>query len=141
MTNPSLAHIAIAVPDLHKAAQKYKDIFGATVSNPFDMPEHGVSMIKVEMNGLLIELLHPLGDNSPIAKFLEKNPKGGMHHMCFRVDDIEEYTKRFQERDMDVLNGGVSRIGMEGEPVVFVHPKEMDGVLVELEQASKSSKA
>lgn len=136
MTTPTLAHIAIAVPDLQKAAQKYKDIFGATVSAPFDMPEHGVSMIKVEMTGLLIELLHPLGENSPISKFLEKNPKGGVHHICFRVDDIDDYTKRFHSRDMVVLNDGIAKIGMEGEPVVFVHPQEMDGVLVELEQAT-----
>lgn len=139
MTAPSLAHIAIVVPDLLKAAQKYAEHFGAKISDPFDMPEHGVSMIKVELPGVLIELLHPFGESSPIQKFLEKNPKGGFHHLCLRVEDVDDYSKRFKEAGMNVLNDGKSRIGMEGEPVVFLHPKEMDGVMVELEQASKSS--
>ena len=128
-----LAHIAIVVPDLSKAAHLYKDIFGAEISDQLDLPEHGVSIIKVNLPGCLIELLHPLGPQSPIQKFLDKNPDGGMHHLCFNVNDLSTIKNATQDK-IRYLNGGNPKIGMEGKPVLFIHPKDMCGTLVELEE-------
>lgn len=128
-----LAHIAIVVPNLQKAAHLYKDIFNADISHQLDLPEHGVSIIKVNIPGCLIELLHPLGSNSPIQKFLDKNPDGGMHHLCFNVDNLSIIKDATHDK-IRYLNEGNPKIGMEGNPVLFIHPKDMCGTLIELEE-------
>lgn len=126
-------HIAIAVPDLAAAAERYRKL-GADVSEPQDVAEHGVTVVFVNQPNTKVELLHPLGDNSPIAPFLAKNPKGGMHHICYEVEDIHASIKTLKADGVRVLSDE-PKIGAHGNPVVFLHPKEMDGVLVELEQA------
>lgn len=129
-----LNHIAIAVPDLAKAIALYRDTLGAKVSAPIAMPEHGVSTVFVELPNTKIELLHPLGENSPIAKFLERNPDGGMHHICYEVADILAARDRLKEKGSRVLGSGEPRIGAHGKPVLFLHPKDFAGTLVEIEQ-------
>lgn len=129
-----LNHIAIAVPDLAKAIALYRDTLGAKVSAPIAMPEHGVSTVFVELPNTKIELLHPLGENSPIAKFLERNPDGGMHHICYEVADILAARDRLKEKGARVLGSGEPRIGAHGKPVLFLHPKDFAGTLVEIEQ-------
>lgn len=129
-----LNHIAIAVPDLAKASALYRDTLGAKVSAPVAMPEHGVTTVFVELPNTKIELLHPLGENSPIAKFLERNPDGGMHHVCYEVTDILAALDRLKERGARVLGSGEPRIGAHGKPVLFLHPKDFAGTLVEIEQ-------
>lgn len=129
-----LNHIAIAVPDLAKASALYRDTLGAKVSAPVSMPEHGVTTVFVELPNTKIELLHPLGENSPIAKFLERNPDGGMHHVCYEVTDILAARDRLKERGARVLGSGEPRIGAHGKPVLFLHPKDFAGTLVEIEQ-------
>ncbi|MDI9409518.1 MAG: methylmalonyl-CoA epimerase [Candidatus Pacebacteria bacterium] len=132
-----LNHVAIAVPDLAAAAQLYRDSFGAEVSQPLALPDHGVTVVFVALPNSKIELLEPLGDNSPIAAFLAKNPAGGIHHLCFEVADI------FASRDLvvaaggRVLGNGEPRIGAHGLPVLFLHPKDFYGTLIELEQVAK----
>ncbi len=130
-----LNHIAIAVPDLASAAAIYRDTLGAQVSAPLELPEHGVVTIFVELPNTKIELLHPLGDASPIAKFLESNPSGGMHHICFEVDDIDAATAKLQLDGARVLGDGKPKIGAHNKPVLFLHPKDFCGTLIELEQA------
>jgi len=130
-----LNHVAIVVPDLAGAAARYRDTLGATVSEPVDMPEHGVTTVFVELPNTKIELLHPLGDGSPIASFLERNPSGGMHHVCYEVDDILAARDRLRDEGMRVLGDGEPRIGAHDKPVLFLHPKDFCGTLVELEQA------
>ena len=130
-----LNHVAIAVPDLEAAAAIYRDTLGANVSDPVELPEHGVITIFVELPNTKIELLHPLGDNSPIAKFLENNPSGGMHHICYEVDDIDAAAAKMQESGARVLGDGKPKIGAHNKPVLFLHPKDFCGTLVELEQA------
>ena len=130
-----LNHVAIVVPDLAAAAALYRDTLGATVSEPKDMPEHGVTTVFVELANTKIELLHPLGENSPIAPFLERNPSGGMHHLCYEVEDILAARDRLISRGARVLGGGEPRIGAHGKPVLFLHPKDFCGTLVELEEA------
>jgi len=130
-----LNHVAIAVPDLAAASTLYRETFGATVSSPVDQPEHGVTTVFVDLPNTRIELLHPLGEGSPIAKFLERNPAGGMHHVCYEVDDIHAARNRLQETGMRVLGDGEPKIGAHGKPVLFLHPKDACGTLVELEQA------
>ena len=130
-----LNHIAIAVPDLAAAAALYRETLGAQVSEPVDMPEHGVTTVFVILPNTKIELLHPLGENSPIAPFLERNPAGGMHHVCYEVDDIMAARDRLRAGGLRVLGDGEPRIGAHGKPVLFLHPKDLCGTLVEIEQA------
>src|SRR5437763_11753220 len=130
-----LNHVAIAVKDLDRSTALYRDTFGARVSAPLLQPEHGVTVVFVELPNTKIELLEPLGDNSPIAKFLEKNPGGGMHHVCYEVDDIFAARDRMKEMGATVTGSGEPRIGAHGKPVIFLHPRDFAGTLVELEQA------
>ena len=130
-----LNHVAIAVPDLDAAIRTYKNVLGGTVSDKMDEPDHGVTVVFVELPNTKIELLHPLGDKSPIQAFLDKNPSGGMHHVCYEVDDIMVARDRMVEEGARVLGDGEPRIGAHGKPVLFLHPKDFCGTLVELEQA------
>lgn len=130
-----LNHIAIAVPDLQAAAAKYRDTLGATVSEPLDLPSHGVTTIFVELPNTKIELLHPLGDKSPIRAFLDRNPSGGIHHMCFEVEDIIAARDRLKADGARVLGSGNPETGAHGKPVLFLHPKDFFGTLIEIEQA------
>ena len=130
-----LNHVAIAVPDLEAAAARYRDSMGATVSAPKDQAEHGVRVVFVELPNTKIELLAPLGPESPIAGFLRRNPQGGIHHICLEVQDILEARDRLAATGARVLGGGEPKIGAHGKPVLFLHPKDFDGVLMELEQA------
>lgn len=127
-------HIAIAVPDLVAATSTYRDVLGARVSQAQKLPEHGVSVVFVELPNSKVELLHPLGEGSPIAAFLAKNPSGGMHHICFEVDDILMSAKELQESGARILGDGQPKIGAHGKPVLFLHPKDFQGTLIELEQ-------
>ena len=130
-----LNHVAIAVPDLAAASATYKNALGADVSEPEDLPDHGVTVVFVKLPNTKIELLHPLGENSPIQGFLDKNPSGGMHHVCFEVEDILAARDQFIAEGKRVLGDGEPRIGAHGKPVLFVHPKDFDGTLIEIEQA------
>ena len=130
-----LNHVAIAVPDLEAAAATYRGTLGAKVSAPEDLPDHGVKVVFVELPNTKIELLHPLGDDSPIAAFLDKNPAGGMHHICYEVDDIRSARDHLAAEGARVLGSGEPTIGAHGKPVLFLHPKDFIGTLVELEQA------
>ncbi|MDQ4062128.1 MAG: methylmalonyl-CoA epimerase [Pseudomonadota bacterium] len=130
-----LNHVAIAVPSLEAAAQVYRGLLGATVSEAVPQPEHGVSTIFVELPNTKIELLEPLGADSPIARFLERNPQGGIHHLCYEVEDIRAARDRLAAQGARVLGDGEPRIGAHGKPVLFLHPKDLCGTLVELEQA------
>jgi len=130
-----LNHVAIAVPDLNAAIATYRDMLGGNVSEPMDEPDHGVTVVFVELPNTKIELLHPLGEASPIASFLEKNPSGGMHHVCYEVDDIMAARDKLMEEGARVLGDGNPKTGAHGKPVLFLHPKDMCGTLVELEQA------
>jgi methylmalonyl-CoA/ethylmalonyl-CoA epimerase len=130
-----LNHVAIAVPDLARASALYRDTLGAKVSAPQPVPEHGVTVVFVELPNTKIELLEPLGANSPIAGFLEKNAAGGIHHMCYEVDDILAARDRLKAGGARVLGDGNPKIGAHGKPVLFLHPKDFNGALVELEQA------
>ena len=129
-----LNHLAIAVPDLEAAADQYRTALGAKVGEPQDEPDHGVTVIFIELPNTKIELLYPLGDNSPIASFLEKNPSGGMHHVCYEVDDIIVARDHLLTTGARVLGKGEPKIGAHGKPVLFLHPKDFNGCLVELEQ-------
>ena len=129
-----LNHVAIAVPDLAAAAATYRDTLGATVSAPVDLREHGVTTVFVELANTKIELLGELGADSPIAGFLRRNPGGGVHHVCYEVDDLEAACTRLRKRGARVLGDGRPKIGAHGKPVVFLHPKDLCGTLVELEQ-------
>ncbi len=129
-----LNHVAIVVPDLEAAAGTYRDQLGAHVSEVQAIPEHGVRVVFVELPNSKIELLHPLGEASPIAKFLERNPAGGMHHLCYEVEDIESAIEKMQSTGARVLGNGKPRIGAHGKPVVFLHPGDFNGTLIELEQ-------
>ncbi|PKP62569.1 MAG: methylmalonyl-CoA epimerase [Alphaproteobacteria bacterium HGW-Alphaproteobacteria-8] len=130
-----LNHVAIAVPDLAAAAALYRDTLGATVRPPQDQPEHGVTVVFIELPNTKIELLAPLGENSPIAAFLAKNSSGGIHHVCYEVEDILAARDRLKAAGARVLGDGEPRIGAHGKPVLFLHPKDFTGTLVELEQA------
>ena len=129
-----LNHIAIVVPDLEEAALKYKQTLGAEVSEQQELIEHGVTLVFVQLANTKIELLHPLGANSPISSFLKKNPAGGIHHVCYEVDDISEAANFLQEKGAKILGDGKPKIGAHGKPVLFLHPKEFFGTLIELEQ-------
>ena len=130
-----LNHIAIAVPDLAAAAAIYRDTLGAKVSAPVALPDHGVTTVFVELPNTKIELLHPLGENSPIAAFLARNASGGMHHVCFEVDDIRAARDRLKRDGARVLGDGEPKIGAHGKPLLFLHPKDFAGTLIEIEQA------
>ena len=130
-----LNHVAIAVRDLAKATAVYRDSLGAAVSDPLPQPEHGVTVVFITLPNTKIELLEPLGENSPIAKFLEKSPDGGIHHVCYEVDDILAARDRLKAEGARVLGDGNPKIGAHGKPVLFLHPKDFCGTLTELEQA------
>ena len=130
-----LNHVAIAVPDLAAATRLYRDTLGASVSDPVAMPEHGVTTVFVALSNTKIELLHPLGDASPIANFLARNPAGGIHHVCYEVDDIVVARDRLKAEGARVVGDGEPKIGAHGKAVLFLHPKDFCGTLVELEQA------
>jgi len=130
-----LNHVAIAVPDLKAASALYRDALGARLSETQALPEHGVTVVFIDTGNTKIELLEPLGENSPIAAFLEKNPSGGMHHVCYEVDDIIAARDRLKAQGARVLGDGEPKIGAHGKPVLFLHPKDFLGTLVELEQA------
>lgn len=130
-----LNHVAIAVPDLAAASAVYRDTLGASVSAPQALPEHGVTVVFIDTGNAKIELLEPLGEGSPIASFLAKNPAGGMHHICYEVDDIIAAREKLKASGARVLGDGAPKIGAHGKPVLFLHPKDFAGTLVELEQS------
>lgn len=130
-----LNHVAIAVPDLAAASRLYRDTLGAKVSAPVDQPDHGVITVFIELPNTKIELLHPLGANSPIANFLAKNPAGGIHHVCYEVADIKAARDKLKADGLRVLGDGEPKIGAHGKPILFLHPKDFNGVLVEIEEA------
>jgi methylmalonyl-CoA/ethylmalonyl-CoA epimerase len=130
-----LNHVAIAVPDLAAAAAQYRDLLGAKVSASVAQPVHGVTTVFIELPNTKIELLHPLGDNSPIKGFLERNPSGGIHHVCYEVADIYAARDRLKAEGARVLGDGEPKIGAHDKPVLFLHPKDFYGTLIELEQA------
>ena len=130
-----LNHVAIVVPDLPAATALYRDTLGAKVSEPVDLAPHGVTVVFVELPNTKIELLHPFGERSPVAPFLEKNPSGGIHHVCYEVDDIMAARDRMKAQGARVLGDGEPKIGAHDKPVLFLHPKDFCGTLVELEQA------
>ena len=129
-----LNHVAIAVPDLTVAADQYRDTLGAKVGHPQNEPDHGVRVVFVELENSKIELLYPLGENSPIQGFLDKNPSGGMHHICYEVENILEARDHLMSTGARILGTGEPKIGAHGKPVLFLHPKDFTGTLVELEQ-------
>ena len=129
-----LNHVAIVVPDLAAARALYRDTLGAKVSEAQDFPAHGVTVVFVELPNTKIELMHPLGDKSPVAAFLERNPSGGVHHICMEVADIMKARDRLKERNVRVLGDGEPKIGAHDKPVLFLHPKDFCGTLIEIEQ-------
>ncbi|MGL4729682.1 MAG: methylmalonyl-CoA epimerase [Bosea sp. (in: a-proteobacteria)] len=130
-----LNHVAIAVPNLAAAVAQYRDVLGAVISDPLPQPEHGVTVVFVELPNTKIEFLEALGESSPIAKFMERNPDGGVHHICYEVDDIIAARDTLKASGARVLGNGEPRIGAHGKPVLFLHPKDFLGTLTELEQA------
>jgi methylmalonyl-CoA/ethylmalonyl-CoA epimerase len=130
-----LNHIAIAVPDIAAASRLYQGTLGAEVSSPEKLPEHGVTVVFITLPNTKIELLEPLGEASPIARFLDKNPDGGIHHVCYEVEDIGAARDRLVTAGARVLGSGEPKIGAHGKPVLFLHPKDFNGALIELEQA------
>ena len=130
-----LNHVAIAVPDIAAASRMYRSTLGVEVSAPEALPEHGVTVVFIALPNTKIELLEPLGANSPIARFLDKNPDGGIHHVCYEVDDIAAARDRLVNSGARVLGSGEPKIGAHGKPVLFLHPKDFNGTLIELEQA------
>jgi len=129
-----LNHVAIAVPDLDAAINQYRSTLGAQVGPPQDEPDHGVTVVFITLPNTKIELLYPLGDTSPIQGFLDKNPAGGIHHICYEVDDILAARDHLLAEGARVLGAGDPKIGAHGKPVLFLHPKDFNGCLVELEQ-------
>lgn len=129
-----LNHVAIVVPDLAVAAETYRTTLGATVSAPLDLPEHGVTTVFVELPNTKIELLYPLGEGSTIGKFLANNASGGIHHVCYEVEDIIAARDKLKADGLRVLGDGEPKIGAHGKPVLFLHPKDLFGTLVEIEQ-------
>ena len=130
-----LNHVAIVVPDLAAAASLYRDALGARVSEPHKLPAHGVAVVFIELPGSKIELLEPLGPDSPVRGFLEKNPAGGMHHLCYEVRDIIAARDRLRAAGARILGSGEPQAGAHGKPVLFLHPKDFCGTLIELEEA------
>lgn len=131
-----LNHVAIVVPSLESASDTYRNTLGAKVSSPMDLPKQGVTTVFVELPNTKIELLYPLGEDSPISNFLEKNPKGGMHHICYEVSSLKEAIDKLVQEGATVLGDGIPTIGAHGLPVVFLHPKDFYGTLIELEEVA-----
>ena len=129
-----LNHIAIATPSLDDAVKTYKDMMGVKITDPVDQIDHGVKVVFIELPNTKIELLEPLGENSPIEKFLDKNKKGGIHHICFEVEDIDSAIMRLKRDGAAILGDGKAKIGAHGKPVIFLHPKDFNGTLIELEE-------
>ena len=129
-----LNHVAIVVPDLAAAVSLYRGTLGAEVSEPVALPDHGVTTVFVDLGNSKVELLHPLGDESPVGRFLERNPAGGVHHVCYEVSDIIAARDRLKEQGARVLGTGEPREGAHGKPVLFLHPKDFCGTLIELEE-------
>ena len=129
-----LNHVAIAVPDLEAAVAQYRDTLGAVVGAPQDEPDHGVTVVFIELPNTKIEFLYPLGADSPIKGFLEKNPSGGIHHICYEVEDILSARDQLLSKGARILGTGAPKIGAHGKPVLFLHPKDFNGTLIELEQ-------
>ena len=129
-----LNHVAIAVPDLERAAEQYRSTLGAEVGPAQDEPDHGVTVVFITLPNTKIELLYPLGETSPIQSFLDKTPSGGIHHICYEVDDIRKARDQLIEAGSRVLGKGEPKIGAHGKPVLFLHPKDFNGTLIELEQ-------
>jgi methylmalonyl-CoA/ethylmalonyl-CoA epimerase len=129
-----LNHVGIAVPDLERAAALYRDVLGAKVSLPHPLPKHGVTVVFVDLPNVKLELMQPLGEHSPIQGFLDKNPAGGMNHMCFEVDDLLEERDTLKAKGIRILGSGDPTIGAHEKPVLFLHPKDFLGCLVELEE-------
>ena len=130
-----LNHVAIAVTSVDAAAKQYRNILGAKVSKPIDLPSHGVKIIFVELDNTKIELLEPIGDNSPIKNFLKKTPSGGIHHICYEVPNIIEACLKLKSKGVTILGSGEPTIGAHGKPVIFIHPQNFNGTLIELEEA------
>ena len=130
-----LNHVAIAVPDMAAAMASYGVALGADVGAPQDLPDHGVTVVFITLPNTKIELLHPLGEASPIAAFLDKNPSGGIHHICYEVADILAARDHLKAEGARILGDGTPKIGAHGKPVLFLHPKDFNGCLIELEQA------
>ncbi len=130
-----LNHVAIVVPDLGEACKLYRDTLGADVSEAVDQPDHGVTTVFVNLPNSKIELLHPLGEGSPVARFLDRNPTGGVHHLCYEVDDIMAARDTLKVQGATVLGDGEPRTGAHGKPVLFLHPRDFCGTLIELEEA------
>ena len=131
----NLNHIAIAVPNLLEAIEKYRNTLGAKVGKPIDQPDHGVTVVFINLPNTKIELLYPYGENSPITNFLKKNVDGGIHHICFDVKDIIKSSKALAADGAKILGSGKPKIGAHGKPVIFLHPKDFNGTLIELQQA------
>ena len=129
-----LNHIAIAVPDIKEAADQYRNIFGAKVSEEVEQPDHGVTTVFIDLGNTKIELLEVLGEDSPIQKFIDKNPKGGMHHICLEVENINDAIEKLNTHEVSITGTGKPKIGAHGKPVVFLHPKDCNGTLIELEE-------
>ena len=129
-----LNHIAIATPSLDNATKTYKDMLGVKISDPVDQIDHGVKVVFIELPNTKIELLEPLGENSPIENFLDKNKKGGVHHICFEVEDIDSAIMNLKRDGATILGDGNAKIGAHGKPVIFLHPKDFNGALIELEE-------
>ena len=129
-----LNHIAIATPSLDDATKTYKDMLGVKISDPVDQIDHGVKVVFIELPNTKIELLEPLGENSPIENFLDKNKKGGVHHICFEVEDIDSAIVNLKRDGATILGDGNTKIGAHGKPVIFLHPKDFNGALIELEE-------
>ncbi len=129
-----LNHIAIAVPNIKEAADQYRNIFGAKVSDEVEQPDHGVTTVFIDLGNTKIELLEVLGEDSPIQKFIDKNPKGGMHHICLEVENINDAIEKLNTHEVSITGTGKPKIGAHGKPVVFLHPKDCNGTLIELEE-------
>ncbi|MCW4114533.1 methylmalonyl-CoA epimerase [Aurantimonas sp. MSK8Z-1] len=129
-----LNHVAIAVPDLEAAAARYRDRLGAAVSAPLPLPEHGVTVVFVDLGNSKVELISPLGAKSPLVRFLDEHPRGGLHHVCYEVGDLRAAATRLQASGARVLGDGEPRMGAHGRPVLFLHPADFDGTLIELEE-------
>ena len=129
-----LNHVAIAVPNVENAASKYKDMLGAKVSDIIELPDHGVKTIFVNLNNTKIELIEPLGESSPIESYLKRKPDGGMHHICYEVQNINDACKKLTDNGATILGSGKPSIGAHGKPVIFLHPKNFSGTLIELEE-------
>ena len=129
-----LNHVAIAVPDIIEASETYKNTLGAEISEPVEQPEHGVKVIFINLSNTKIELISPIGEDSPISKFLEKNKNGGIHHLCYEVQNLDLAIKKLSEKKFKIIGVGIPKLGAHGKPVIFLHPSGFNGTLIELQQ-------